>query len=64
MATESVLEAPPPRFSARDVATIAAPAALRTPQQQGLSPNGDCPNKRLVGQTPPGSIPAVEERCT
>src|SRR5205823_1145241 len=25
-----------------------------SPSRQGLSPNGDCPNKRLLGQTPSG----------
>src|SRR5205823_8090065 len=27
------------------------------PVTEGLSPNGDCPTKRLLGQTPPGSVP-------
>src|SRR5205814_4170215 len=29
--------------------------------KQGLSPNGDCPDKRLLGQTPAGSVPALVE---
>src|SRR5204862_227148 len=27
-------------------------------QMEGLSPNGDCPIKRLLGQTPSGSVPS------
>src|SRR5436190_20387920 len=30
------------------------PPAGVSPSRQGLSPNGDCPNKRLLGQTPSG----------
>src|SRR5947207_10627838 len=40
-----------------DGTRISRAASAALPFSQGLSPNGDCPIKRLLGQTPSGSVP-------